>query len=886
MNSAIEILNHWGGAFLDFARAMFWQSSLLVLVLLALDFGLRHRVRAAVRHGLWLVLLVKLVLPTNLALPTSPAWWWSRATAVPVVPAPVNAPNYPVTPNNLPLPDVPMPAWTELPPRPALTPAAGSLVCAVVVSLGLLGWLLCRWRQVVRASRAAVSAAALAPCLSEARELANLWSPVPVRLTEDTLSPAVCGLFRPVILVPRALAATLAPEQLRAVLLHELMHVRRGDVWVNFAQALLQIFYWWHPLVWVANARIRRVREEAVDEAVMVALRGEADSYAPTLLAVAKFALHRPRASLGLLGIMESRSALRQRIERLVTLPVPRRAGLGVVGALGVVAFSAVALPMGEAPPLPAQPDNGLATNATNPPDVNQLLIDAMTLYEAHQWDAARLKLAQVLRTDPANPAALYYWRLVHAPAAAPATATNLFSRTFRVRPEIFLRKMGLSPTTSTRTNSPGSQTNPDELGQPLQFYFHTIGVDLLPPKAVFFNQTRSLLFVRATESDLDNVERVLSIMNNTNAPPAAGAFQLTPGTVTTNLSPWVATNPAPANTTGILSNPNFRAAIKALEQRSGVEKLAGPEVTTTSGRGVNRMRGSVMAENVLGASMLTVPVYPRVQVHIKSYFIEMPGPLGDIPTLTNQVNAQNLTGIMTEAQARQWLHQLPRQPGVETLAEPEVTTVSGRQTQMRATELITVVTGFNTNATGQNDRDPNRTISLLTTNAEVGPVIDVVPYVLADGYTVDLTVIASDLGFAGYDVHTNSAGGFDLNPNPGLPAVHPAFIQHQFIARADIYDSQALLFYETQPRSVSFRRVPDPNHPDSGAARSGQKWHLVVLTFVNIVDPAGNLVHRPEDIPFARDHVPPAVLPQSPGGAPLDDRPFDVPPTRLHPGF
>ena len=62
MNSAIEILNHWGGSFLEFARAMFWQSSVLVLVLLALDFGLRRRVRAAVRHGLWLVLLVKLVL--------------------------------------------------------------------------------------------------------------------------------------------------------------------------------------------------------------------------------------------------------------------------------------------------------------------------------------------------------------------------------------------------------------------------------------------------------------------------------------------------------------------------------------------------------------------------------------------------------------------------------------------------------------------------------------------------------------------------------------------------------------------------------------------------------------------------------------------------------
>ena len=131
----------------------------------------------------------------------------------------------------------------------------------------------------------------------------------------------MCGLFRPVILLPRSLAEQLPPAQLRAVLLHELFHLRRGDVWVNCAQALLQIVYWWHPLLWLANARIRRVREEAVDDAVMLALKEDAETYAPTLLEVAKLALHRPLASLGLVGILESRSSLRQRIERLHGFP-------------------------------------------------------------------------------------------------------------------------------------------------------------------------------------------------------------------------------------------------------------------------------------------------------------------------------------------------------------------------------------------------------------------------------------------------------------------------------------------------------------------------------------------------------------------------------------
>ena len=112
----------------------------------------------------------------------------------------------------------------------------------------------------------------------------------------------------------------------------------------------MQILYWWHPLLWLANARIRRVREEAVDDAVMLALNEEAETYAPTLLEVAKLSLHRPLASLGLVGILESRSSLRQRIERLLDFRPPRKAGLTLGSALAVLGFAALAVPMGEAP--------------------------------------------------------------------------------------------------------------------------------------------------------------------------------------------------------------------------------------------------------------------------------------------------------------------------------------------------------------------------------------------------------------------------------------------------------------------------------------------------------------------------------------------------------
>lgn len=362
MNAFIEFLNRWAEHFPAFAWAMLWQSSLLIGVLFIVEMTFQRKLRPSVRYALWMVLLLKLVLPPGLASPTNPRWW-VHEPAQPMLK--ISAPAYTVTYGD-PSPAVfPMSAPAPLPPPPpALSRPAWTLIASFAISCGLLGWLGFRWTGVIRKVRAAKTLQEL-ETTADADVLSILPRNVRLRLTSDAMSPAVCGLFRPVILLPRSLADNLSPAQLKAVLLHELIHIRRGDVWINCAQALLQIVYWWHPLLWLANARIRRVREEAVDDAVMLALREEAEVYAPTLLEVAKFAFRRPLASLGLVGILESRSALRQRIERLMEFRAPKRAGLTVASLVGILAFTAVAVPMGEGPApandqLPA--DMGLKT--------------------------------------------------------------------------------------------------------------------------------------------------------------------------------------------------------------------------------------------------------------------------------------------------------------------------------------------------------------------------------------------------------------------------------------------------------------------------------------------------------------------------------------------
>jgi beta-lactamase regulating signal transducer with metallopeptidase domain len=400
MNALIESLNLWGSHAIRFAWPILWQSSLLISVIFALDFSLRRKIRPVVRYALWLVVLVKLLLPPSLAFPTGVGWWVRSSAPPALIPT---TPSFVLTQSVAPEPMLPTDALPRLTrpslPRPHLSFAGGAFVSSIALSLGLLLWMLWRWRQVARdVERASAAPDWLKDLLVATQRQAALRRSVRLRLTEKVMSPAVCGLLRPVILLPRSLSEKLPLAQLQAVLLHELIHLRRGDVVVNCAQALLQIVYWWHPLLWLANARIRRLREEAVDDAVMLALRDEAECYAPTLLEVARLAFPRPLASLGLVGILESKHALRQRIERLVNFVPPRRAGLSFGALLGILAFTAIALPQAEPPPKPAKAmgNSGSAGHATenqktevNGTNSASWEIETLTLDGKAQYDVA-----------------------------------------------------------------------------------------------------------------------------------------------------------------------------------------------------------------------------------------------------------------------------------------------------------------------------------------------------------------------------------------------------------------------------------------------------------------------------------------------------------------
>ena len=125
--------------------------------------------------------------------------------------------------------------------------------------------------------------------------------------------PMTFGIFRPTVLLPAG-ASEWNPERLRIVLLHELAHVRRGDVAMHLLARTALALYWWNPLAWFAWREFLKERERATDDLVLHA-GARASEYAGHLLEVAR-TLQPATATAWAAIAMARRSQLEGRLPR------------------------------------------------------------------------------------------------------------------------------------------------------------------------------------------------------------------------------------------------------------------------------------------------------------------------------------------------------------------------------------------------------------------------------------------------------------------------------------------------------------------------------------------------------------------------------------------
>jgi TonB family protein len=199
--------------------------------------------------------------------------------------------------------------------------------------------------------------------LDEMARTLNLKRLPQLLLFPGPVMPMTFGLLRPKILLPEE-CLSWTPERRRAVLLHELAHVKRRDVAAQFLTQLAAALWWFQPLSWFSRRSLRLESERACDELV-VQSGIKASDYAAELLAIAQGLRAQGRWAAGAAAspavTMLRHEDLEQRLRSILSSnPLPRSIGpsrlLAAVLSISLLTVAASAITLFPQPPAKPQP--------------------------------------------------------------------------------------------------------------------------------------------------------------------------------------------------------------------------------------------------------------------------------------------------------------------------------------------------------------------------------------------------------------------------------------------------------------------------------------------------------------------------------------------------
>ncbi|MDB5320277.1 MAG: blaR1 4 [Phycisphaerales bacterium] len=289
-----------------------WQGAALAAVVALLLWAVGKRISPGWRFGLWGLVLLRLAMPAvvevDLGRNEKRVATSEKGHAM-AVPAQAKTGTPAASPN-------PSPEWKEgelaaalaeadmnIVPSVASTdsePRAIATIMAVwqnskryvigvwltgMVLLGIrVGWSSIRLARAVRRMRVIVDPRVTQVLEACCQELSIRRPPLARELPIGGGAPALVGFRRPTVLLPAHLIAQMPDEQLRLILMHELAHVKRRDVLVNWLGTLVAVLHWPNPVSWCVLWRMRAERELACDELVLRRQDGSGAAYARTIV--------------------------------------------------------------------------------------------------------------------------------------------------------------------------------------------------------------------------------------------------------------------------------------------------------------------------------------------------------------------------------------------------------------------------------------------------------------------------------------------------------------------------------------------------------------------------------------------------------------------------
>jgi len=295
--------------------------------------------RPAVVHGLWLLVLLKLLTPPLIPLSVT----WPRATD-PTPPTSFGEPAEPATPLDV-ADEEPVSTEPDLSsPLPSTSTFWETVILALWLSGSVAWWTMAgvrlfRFQRLLREAKATPDGVQ-----EQGRRLAALLGVrrcPPIVFLAAPLSPMLWALgLSPRLLVPADLWTRLSAEQRDTLLAHELAHLHRGDHWIRRLEFIVLGLYWWYPVVWWARRRLQEAEEECCDARVVAVLPDAASAYAAVLVETMAFLSQtRVAALLGGSGAGQV-PLLKRRLTMILTENPSRnssRAGFWAVLGLGAL---------------------------------------------------------------------------------------------------------------------------------------------------------------------------------------------------------------------------------------------------------------------------------------------------------------------------------------------------------------------------------------------------------------------------------------------------------------------------------------------------------------------------------------------------------------------
>jgi bla regulator protein BlaR1 len=278
------------------------MAAITVVLIMLTQRILRKRIKPRWHYLMWLLVMVRLLLPWNLESDLSIYNWLSYSNGIHEIDSAVQI----GTQEGL-----------------AAVDSVGTILYRYSIYVWLFGIILFglytfvinrKFALKISKETTPITDIGILQLFTQCQKLMSVHKRVMLVVSDQLTMPTLFGFWSPRLVIPQRVIDSLDQEQIRHIFLHELAHCKRNDIAINWIMQILLIIHWFNPVLWYANQRMRDDQEIASDALALSYLEpAKRENYGYTLIQLLE-SYTRPVSVPGNVNLSGSKSQLKRRI--------------------------------------------------------------------------------------------------------------------------------------------------------------------------------------------------------------------------------------------------------------------------------------------------------------------------------------------------------------------------------------------------------------------------------------------------------------------------------------------------------------------------------------------------------------------------------------------